>query len=83
MESPAIASAVREVIAGVFSLAVDEIGVDSSIDTIEAWDSMGHVNLMMALEEQFGIKLDVDDAVEMTSMPYICKILGKHLGEGQ
>lgn len=83
MEAPAIASNIREVIAGVFSLAVDEVGVDSSIDTIEAWDSMGHVNLMMALEEQFGIKLDVDDAIEMTSMPDICKILEKYLGESQ
>jgi acyl carrier protein len=36
---------------------------------------------MMALEQEFGIRIDVEDAIEMTSFPAICKTLGRYLGD--
>ena len=32
-----------------------------------AWDSVGHMQLMAALEESFGIELDIDDIIEFSS----------------
>ena len=34
---------------------------------LEKWDSMGHVLLMSAIENEFGIELDVDTIVNLTS----------------
>jgi acyl carrier protein len=39
------------------------------------WDSLGHMNLAMELEDRFGIQLDVDEITEMTSAGRIIEIL--------
>jgi acyl carrier protein len=37
-------------------------------DDVEGWDSMGHINLLMAIESQFKISLTPEDAMEMLSL---------------
>lgn len=34
---------------------------------IQAWDSVGHMNLVAALEEAFDIMLDTDDIIDLSS----------------
>ena len=41
-----------------FEVSQDEINSDSSSDTIERWDSLGHLNLVIAIEEAFKVKVD-------------------------
>jgi acyl carrier protein len=45
---------------------------------IPAWDSLGHLNLMMALEQTFDITLEVEDFADLTSVPAILAYLEKH-----
>jgi acyl carrier protein len=33
------------------------------------WDSLGHVKLIAAIENAFGIEIDTGDALELTSFP--------------
>ncbi len=40
-----------------------------------SWDSLGHVNLMMALEQTFGIYLDVEDFAKLVSVSSILQYL--------
>lgn len=40
-----------------FAVPEERIGADSSPETIEAWDWMQHLNLILALEERFGLQL--------------------------
>lgn len=80
MEVDSIQEKVRQVLAGIFSFEPSDIGLDSSIKTIEQWDSLQHVNLMMAIEQEFDIRIDVEDAVEMTSFAVVCEKLARYLG---
>ena len=34
---------------------------------IEAWDSVGHMSLIAALEESFDIMMDTDDIIDLSS----------------
>ncbi len=45
---------------------------------IAAWDSVGHMSLMTALEETFGIEMDIDDIIEFSSFEVGRKILSKY-----
>ena len=45
---------------------------------IEAWDSVGHVGLIAALEEAFGIMLDTDDIIDLSSFEKGQEILKKY-----
>ena len=44
---------IKNVMSAVFEIPVDQIKDNSSLDTIESWDSLKHMNLVVALEEEF------------------------------
>ena len=45
---------------------------------IPEWDSVGHMNLMNALEEHFNIELDIDDIIDFSSYEKGQEILLKY-----
>lgn len=45
---------------------------------IPAWDSVGHMGLVAALEEAFGIMLEPDDIVDMSSYEKGKELLAKY-----
>jgi acyl carrier protein len=63
---------VEDVVSRVFGVDVDD---DASPETVEGWDSMGHLNLVAALEKSFNVSIDIGDAMEMTSVRKIKQIL--------
>lgn len=46
--------------------------------SIPEWDSVGHMQLMTALEEAFGIELDVDDIIDFSDFRKGIEILSKY-----
>ena len=46
--------------------------------SINSWDSVGHMNLMSALETEFKIELDINDIVDFSSFEKGKKILKKY-----
>jgi acyl carrier protein len=61
----------RAVMAAVLKVPAGEIGEASSMDTIASWDSLQHMNLVLALEEEFGITVPDEDAANITSFRLI------------
>lgn len=45
---------------------------------IEAWDSVGHMNLIAALEDAFDIMMDTDDIIDLSSYEKGKEILKKY-----
>lgn len=68
----------QDVIATTLKVAPDKITATTTDEDLSAWDSLGHVNLMMALEQTFDIFLDVEDFPLLNSVPAILKYLQDH-----
>ncbi len=45
---------------------------------IENWDSIGHMGLIAALEDEFGIMMDTDDIIDFSSFEKGIEILAKY-----
>ena len=67
-----------EIISKILDIPIDNINDDSSPD-IEAWDSLTHLNLIMAIEFEFKIKLSPEDSMDMLSVRLIKIILEPYL----
>jgi len=50
----------KQVIADVLQINVSSIDDDTSVDTVESWDSLAHLNLILAIEERFDISFSED-----------------------
>lgn len=62
-----IENKLKTVFSDVFGIETEEIDSKSSPDSIENWDSLKHVVLVVALEQEFGIKVEPENAMEMIS----------------
>lgn len=72
----------KSVIATVLEIEPTDIDENSSMDTIEAWDSIKHMDLILSLEEEFGVSVPDEEAGDLTSYALI-KLVMKELLEDQ
>jgi acyl carrier protein len=66
---------VQEVIATTLKVPPEKITEATVNEDIAAWDSLGHVNLMIALEQAFDVFLDVEDFSKLISVQAITQYL--------
>lgn len=59
---------VDHVIAEQLRIAPERIRDELAFSEIPEWDSLGHVNLMVALEAEYGVSIDEDAMLELTSV---------------
>ena len=68
----------KKVLADVFKMDVSNVNDNSSVDSVELWDSLHHLNLILALELEFGVSFTEEQTVEMLNYPLIKTILREH-----
>jgi acyl carrier protein len=66
---------VVRIVETVYSLAPGTVTAASTSEDIERWDSLGHLVLMLELEQEFGVQLQPDETSEMTSVRAIVNTL--------
>ncbi len=66
---------VQQTIASTLRLRREAITATTVNEDIAAWDSLGHVNIMMALEQTFDIYVEVEDFEKLQSVPSIMEYL--------
>jgi acyl carrier protein len=75
-----ITEKVTQIFYQLFSAKSGSITLESSPDTVDGWDSLQHLNLILALEEEFGISLTEAQMIEMLSVGLIVEILAESIG---
>jgi len=61
------------------TLQSKKINLESTMDEIPEWDSLKHIQLIIAIEEEFDIRIDFSDTLDMTSIPVIKEKILKYL----
>ncbi len=64
-----------ELMADLFRLGRDEITDSLTMKSSAAWDSLKHMELVVGIEESFGIELVADEIVAMQTVSEIKRIL--------
>ena len=71
-ENVLILNRVREIAGDVLESPVTS---ESTPDTVEAWDSVRHLNLMLALEVEYGFELSPEEMDEAKSIGQIARLV--------
>jgi acyl carrier protein len=56
---------IRELFATLLQVPLEQIGDQTTPASLERWDSMQHLIVVAGFEEEFGIDVDPEEAVEM------------------
>lgn len=62
---------VFEIFSKVMNFSRDKISLKTTIEEVENWDSVQHLNLILAIEEEFNVKFNPDEIQEMLSIEMI------------
>ena len=66
---------IRQIIADILFMSLEEISPDASQDSVKNWDSLQQLNLVLALEQTFNVRFKPEEFNVMTSVEKIIEQL--------
>jgi acyl carrier protein len=66
---------ILKVMSLVFEVPFESLNEDSSSDTIGSWDSLKHLNLILALEEEFNVEIPDEEVGNLMNYKLIKLVL--------
>ena len=71
---------IRAVMATTFGLPPGKLPAQASVQTLPAWDSLGHLALIEALGARFKVTIPVRDAVDLLTEDDLVRYLSTRVG---
>lgn len=71
-DQASLSERVQIVLADALRVPPEQVTADLHFGDLPQWDSMGHMEVMMVLETQFGIEINAETIAALTSVPAIC-----------
>jgi acyl carrier protein len=68
----------RQIVAEALQLPLDQVPLSASSETLEAWDSLRHLDIILAVESATGIKFPTAEIVELSSIVKLEDALARH-----
>jgi len=65
--------------ADIFEVPADAVQPSSSPDSIATWDSMRHLNLVLALEQEFGIQFTPEEIEQLLTVELVAALVEEKL----
>lgn len=69
----------QEIFRDVFDDEEIELFDEMTSEDVDDWDSLSHVNLILKIEKQFGIKFTVDEITQTENVGQFINIINKKL----
>ena len=68
---------VYRIVAELFTIPIQNVTLESSPDTIAEWDSVGHLNLVLTLEKEFGVRFSTQQIDQLSNVRKIVGLLAQ------
>ncbi|MBK2028543.1 acyl carrier protein [Francisella noatunensis] len=69
----------EKILCQVFRLKKDEVKDELTMNDIQVWDSLTHMDIITCIEEELSIQLTIDDIMNMRDIGAIKKIVSEKL----
>lgn len=70
---------IRTMASDLFGVPAEQISAASSPQTLENWDSIQHLNLVLAVEGKFGVQLSPEEIEQMKNIGETAKLVESKL----
>ena len=81
MTQTCLATDVANVVVETLELDPSDIHDGLAMGTVPQWDSLGHVNLIVALESRYNLQVPAEQIPELVSLPAIVTYVESHAAE--
>ena len=70
---------VTEIVADIFELDETEVADELTPDMVDIWDSLSQLRLVTAIEQDFDIKLSMDEIESIDSVGWLKRLVAEHV----
>ena len=74
---------IKRVLASVLNVDVGEITEDTSQDTLDVWDSLKQMDLVVALEDEFKMSFTQEQIIEMMTFSVVLQIVSEAVSSSE
>jgi acyl carrier protein len=71
MTSHPVPASLRDILADTLEISPEEVTPSLNAESVETWDSFRHLQLMLAIEGEYGVQFDPQQIPELTSVQKI------------
>lgn len=75
MSSQQIPASLREIFADTLEIPVGEVTPELSMESAETWDSFRHLQLVLSIEDEYGVQFDPQKIPELTTVAKVLEAL--------
>jgi acyl carrier protein len=75
MSSQQIPASLRDIFADTLEIPVDEVTPELSMESVETWDSFRHLQLILSIEDEYGVQFDPQKIPELTTVAKVLEAL--------
>ena len=68
-------SRVISIIAQTLRVSEKDLSIEVGVGDLPDWDSLGHINVISAIEEDFGVIFEIEEALDCETIQDIVEIL--------
>lgn len=72
-----VPSSLRDIVADTLEITPEEVTPETSIESVESWDSFRHLQLVLSVEGEYGVQLDPQQVPELTNVAKLQAALQK------
>jgi len=62
---------IRKVVADVTHSRIEDVDENASTQTLDSWDSVAQINVIIGIENEFGVSFDVEEMYSLNSVQKI------------
>lgn len=66
---------IQQLLATALQVPTEQVHPDLAFGDLPQWDSMGHMEVMLLLEERLGVEVSAETITALTSIPAIIRYL--------
>jgi acyl carrier protein len=75
----ALQQRIQRICADIFTVPVEHLTLATSPETVEAWDSVNHLNLVLAMEQEFAVQFTPEEIEQLISIERIAQCVDEKL----
>ena len=68
-----------ELVKDIFPSIKNDFNLKMSPDDVEDWDSIGHLNLIMAVEKKYQIKIEFEEAIMIDNLNSLFNLINNKI----
>ena len=77
--SASIQDRVIQIVSDVTGVPISKLDGNSSPESVSEWESMKHINIVLAIEEEFGLHFDDEEITELKGIKSLVSLIENQL----